>query len=371
MLHIGIDARNLVVRPTGIGRYIIESCKSLIEMGHILHLYLPSSPQSYDILPPGAHIHVSRSSGSILRIIWGLAELGRLASKDKVDVFWGPAHRLPLRNFLKIPSVLTIHDLVWYVAADTMRVRNYYAEKVLMLSAIRNATRIVAVSESTRKDIIELLPEVAGKVDQVYPGWVSMLGDADTIQKTTTATKERYGLFVGTLEPRKNLLNLLAAYALLPEDLRRQNGLIIAGGQGWRMPDLKKEIVRLGLSDHVQLRGYVTDKELGELYKNARFLAMPSKFEGFGLPIIEANSFGVPVITSNRSSMPEVAGEAGLIVDPDNVDSISQALLNIMIDDELHSYLCSKSKKNVSRFNWRTCAEGLTEVFETAISQYR
>ncbi|WP_043061891.1 glycosyltransferase family 4 protein [Brucella anthropi] len=371
MLNIGVDARNLIVRPTGIGRYIIESCKSLIDLGHTLHLYLPSTPVSYEILPDGAHLHVSHWPGSVARIIWGGTEVGRLARRDNVDVFWGPAHRLPLRGFAPMPTVLTIHDLVWLVASDTMRARNYYAEKALMLPALRNATRIVSVSEATRKDIVTYFPEVAYKVNHIYPGWVSNLVGVGAIPVKNTLSMPRYGLFVGTLEPRKNLLNLLEAYALLPEKLRRQNGLVIAGGQGWRMPNLRREIARLGLTDCVQLRGYVTDEELGELYRHARFLAMPSRFEGFGLPIIEANSFGVPVITSNRSSMPEVVGEAGLLVDPDNVDSIKQALLNIMIDDALHSYLCDKARKNISRFDWQKCAEGLTEVFERAISQYK
>lgn len=370
MLVIGVDARNLIVRPTGIGRYIIESCKSLIEMGHILHLYLPSKPYSYDILPSDAHIHASHASGSILRIIWGLSQVGHLARRDKVDVFWGPAHRLPFRQCISMPSVLTIHDLVWRAASDTMRTKNYIAEKTLMLPAIRNATRVVAVSEATRNDIIKLFPKEANKIDRIYPGWASIQADDDAEQTIGPTSTDRYGLFVGTLEPRKNLLNLLTAYSMLPEDIRRQNKLIIAGGQGWRMPDLEKVIVQLNLSDYVQLRGYVTDKELANLYKNARFLAMPSKFEGFGLPIIEANSFGVPVITSNCSSMPEVAGNAGLIIDPYNVDSIKQAMQSIMTNDELHTRLSKKSRENVARFDWRKSAENLTKTFETAIIQY-
>ena len=198
-----------------------------------------------------------------------------------------------------------------------------------MEPAVRTADRIVADSGSTADAVKMLFPRHSAKVSVVYPG-LTVLPDQKSSDFLMSHRIDRpYALFVGTLEPRKNLLNLLEAYARLPEEARRKLLLVIAGGQGWRLGDLRQHISRLGISASVRLSGYISDAELATLYGNARFLVMPSFYEGFGFPIIEANAAGIPVLTSNSSSMPEVAGDAALLVDPNNVQSIADGLLRL------------------------------------------
>jgi glycosyltransferase involved in cell wall biosynthesis len=176
-----------------------------------------------------------------------------------------------------------------------------------------------------------------------------------------------YLLFVGTLEPRKNLARLLAAYELMPASVKAQASVVIVGGKGWGAVNLKDEIHRLKLSNYVKLLGYVNDEVLNALYSNAQFLAMPSLYEGFGLPLLEAMVYGRPVLTANNSSMPEVAGEAGLLVDALDIHSIRSGLLQLITDKNLLSKLAGKAKKNARRFCWDKSARELIVCFEKAI----
>ncbi|KXF78319.1 glycosyl transferase family 1 [Paramesorhizobium deserti] len=366
-MKIGIDARNLVPELTGIGRYLFEMCRQLAFGGNELFLYLPEKPVSALPQWPGTTVRIGNYRGGIRRMIWGQTALPRLAMKDRVDVFWGPAHRLPRFLDRHIPRVVTIHDLVWVHAAETMRPRTWAAERLLMKPALESADRIVAVSAATADALKTLLPHCAGKVRVVHPG-LSAIGQGsskDVLEKHGITGP--YMLFVGTLEPRKNLPNLLEAYARLPGRVREGLALVIAGGQGWRLGDLRQQIARLGIEPFVRLTGYVPDDELAGLYANARFLAMPSFYEGFGFPIIEANAAGIPVLTSDSSSMPEVAGDAALLIDPADVQSIADGLARLATDDVLYRELSSRTRANAGRFNWEKSAGELMAVFREAI----
>ncbi|PSH63752.1 glycosyltransferase family 1 protein [Phyllobacterium brassicacearum] len=367
-MKIGIDARNLVPNLTGIGRYLLEMCRHLALQGTELILYLPEEPHSP--IPPlaGATIRIANQRGAIRRMIWAQTELPRLAARDQIDVFWGPAHRLPFTLDRRIPRVVTIHDLVWLHAGSTMRRQSWLADRYLMKPAIEGADRIVTVSEATRKALQTLVPSATEKARVVYSG-LTKIGHAaanDTLRDHRI--DHPYALFVGTLEPRKNLLNLLEAYSLLADEIRAGLILVIAGGQGWHLGELGQHIKRLNIEASIRLTGYVTDDDLAALYSHARLLAMPSLYEGFGFPIIEANAMGVPVLTSNSSSMPEVAGDAALLVDPTDIRSISDGLRRLATDDALHQQLANNARANAARFDWEKSARELLSVFEEAIA---
>lgn len=369
-MRIGIDARNLIPSLTGIGRYVFEMCRQLEGKGHEIFLYLPEEPSSPLPQWPGMTAHIGNYVGSIQRTIWGQTVLPRIAATDHLDVFWGPAHRLPLRLDSRVPRVVTIHDLVWLYAANTMRPQTWVAETILMKPAIRSACRIVTVSLATAAALREVVPEASDKIRVIYPGLTHLHGNKLDSSFDGFAEKHAinrpYGLFVGTLEPRKNLPRLLEAYALLSEETRNKFLLVIAGGQGWRLGDLRALISRLGIQSSVRLTGYVSDADLADLYSNARFLAMPSLYEGFGFPIIEANAAGVPVMTSNSSSMPEVVGDAGLLVVPTDVNSIVAAMNELMNNDQVYDQLKGRARLNAARFSWDKGADALLKVFEDA-----
>ncbi|MGU3401336.1 glycosyltransferase family 4 protein [Brucellaceae bacterium D45D] len=371
-MKIGIDARNLVPGLTGIGRYVFEMCRRLALQGHELVLYLPEAPSKP--LPEwnGVNVRIANYAGGIRRMIWGQTTLPRLAATDDLDIFWGPAHRLPSFLDRKIPRVVTIHDLVWMNAASTMRFQTWMGERVLMRPAILGADRIVAVSTATADAVKVAFPAAADKVRVVHSGLTRLSGfqSKETFSSFATAHQidRPYALFVGTLEPRKNLARLLEAFARVPEENRNNLLLVIAGGQGWRLGDLTTLVAQLGIEPFVRLTGYVSDADLAGLYDNARFLAMPSLYEGFGFPIIEANAVGIPVLTSNSSSMPEVAGDAALLIDPNNVDAIADAINRLANDELLYRQLAERARPNAARFDWNKSTDSLLAVFVDAIN---
>jgi len=372
-VKVAVDAR-LLSRPlTGIGRYTYEMCNALLGIeGIILYLYSPGviSGDVRKNLSP-ARIRDMTWNNGMLRQLWSETYLPMWAKLDEVDVFWGPAHRLPRLLPKNIPRVVTIHDLVWRYAGETMSSATYFLEKTQMPFAVRSADIIVADSYSTA-DAVTL--EFNTQEDQVV---VVPLAAKDhkepaaLVQQENLDVQQPYLLFVGTLEPRKNLTRLLEAYARLPVTVKVQANLVIAGGKGWGNVSIENEILRLNLSEHVRLLGYVNEKKLDALYSYAEFIAMPSLYEGFGLPLLEAMIHGVPVLTANNSSMPEVAGEAGLLVDAKDIHSIENGLKQLITDRDLRGELAAKAKENAKRFSWDNSAQQLVLCFERAISTRR
>lgn len=370
-MKIGIDARNLVTSMTGIGRYVLEMSRHLALLGHELHFYLPEAPYGDLEEFPAAQLHIARFPGGIRRMIWAQTELPRRAMKDEIEVFWGPAHRLPFFLDRRIARVITIHDLVWKDMAATMRWQTWMADRWLMKPGVAVADEIVADSAATANALRAQFPGCGEKLHVVHPGLTAIGGAGGAKPLVSFGIDRPYMLFVGTLEPRKNLMRLLQAYASLPESTRERFLLVLAGGQGWRLGDLKGHIASLRIESSVRLTGYVSDADLALLYGQARFLAMPSLYEGFGFPIIEANAMGIPVLTSNTSSMPEVAGDAGILVDSSDVSSIRDGLESLATDNALHARLTANARANSARFNWTDSARQLERIFEKAIAKRR
>lgn len=371
-MKIGVNGRTLVSNLTGLGRYAIEMCRELARRGHQVIIYQPSHSSNDSTLDPeGIEYRIGKAENAISRNIWAQTTLPLLAKRDRVDLFWGPAHRLPSFLDRRIARVITIHDLVWKDMATTMRWQTWMADRWLMKPGIAIADEVVADSNATAKALQAEFPSCAEKLNVVYPG-LSAIGGGDRPNSPASfGIDGAYILFVGTLEPRKNLLRLMEAYASLPETMRSRLSLVLAGGQGWRLGDLKKHIEVLKIGPSVRLTGYVSDADLAELYKGARFLAMPSLYEGFGFPLIEANAMGIPVLTSNVSSMPEVAGNAGILINPTDIRSIREGLEILATDDVLHARLSGHAKSNAARFDWSASARQLEAVFEKAIEKRR
>jgi glycosyltransferase involved in cell wall biosynthesis len=367
-MRIGIDARNLIRPRTGIGRYIEQMVIHLQQLGHELVLYLPG-PLHADYRMTDADIRISHFPGPIARAVWGNTKLASAAAGSNLDVFWGPAHRLPGNLPASLPRVLTVHDLVWKDAPETMRLGGRIGEKLLFEPAVRRADVIASVSEATRQTLISAFPQISAQVYTVYPAAYRAGGlVAPSLDRQRFGIDRPYALFVGTPEPRKNLDRALAAYAKLGAPVRARCMLIVAGGEGWGAGSLSQQVTSLNLKGDVRLAGKVSEADLNALYAHARFLFMPSLLEGFGLPIIEAHGYGVPVLTSCTSSMPEAAGEGGLLVDPKSIDGIAEGFHNLAMDDVLHSRLASKSKANAGRFDWSRSAVRLVELFALARS---
>lgn len=365
-MRVGVDARLLAEPLTGIGRYTAELTKELIKQPGEFCLYSAGPSSRIQWHQERAEVRSANFHARISKMLWSQTYLPYWALRDSVDIFWGTTHRLP--HFLPsgTAKVVTIHDLVWKYAGETMRPLSRWVEERLMPHAIRQADRIVAVSISTAKSIEAEYPAVRDRIRVVYPGTTNFPAPLDFQSLSALGVNFPYFLFVGTLEPRKNLQRLLQAYALLNATGKNRARLVIAGGKGWGDVSIPSLVKALRLDGQVVYTGYVNDTQLATLYAHARFLAMPSLYEGFGLPLIEAMSFGVPVLTSNRSSMPEVAGDAGVLVDPFDVNSIAEALFSLQFDDKHRDYLASRAIPNAKRFTWQNAARNMWAVFEEA-----
>jgi glycosyltransferase involved in cell wall biosynthesis len=370
-LRIGVDARLIGEPVTGIGRYTVELCSRLVETRHRWFLYTSRPPLRPGWERENLTLRAARFRSRAGRMLWAQTLLPWWARNDGLDLFWGATHRLPPWLPRRVARVVTIHDLVWRHAGETMRPTSRWLERTLMPRAVRAADRVLADSHSTAAALAAEFPDAADKVRVVHLAASPLAPPAPRESLSELGIVGDFILFVGTLEPRKNLPRLVEAYASLPSAARARARLVIAGGLGWGREDLAGTIARLGLRDRVVLAGYVDDGTLSTLYANALFLAMPSLYEGFGLPLLEAMSLGTPVLTSACSSLPEVAGESGLLVNPLEVQSIAQGLAALLLDDPLRQGLAAKSRSAAAGFSWDKTARETLAVFDEAIAARR
>ncbi len=275
------------------------------------------------------------------------------------DVFWGVAHRLPFGLPPDLPIVLSVHDLVWKTYPETMRWRTWVREHLFFSRAVRHADLIACNSHATADDLGQFFSVVKNKIRVVPLG-------ASKPQAKPGKVKKPFALFVGTMEPRKNLQRLIAAFEQLPPKMRDNLDLVIAGGAGWGGVNAQKLVKKQKLEAHIKIIESPHDDVLHQLYADCSFLVMPSLSEGFGLPIAEVLQYGKPVITSDLSSMPEVAASAGLYVNPSSITSISGALAQLINDHSLYASLAKNAIVEAKRFSWGRVAKEMLEIFETA-----
>lgn len=369
-MRVGIDIQMLCRSVTGIERYAHEVIKQMLRLYPDVDFYLYAPLPIKSDLGPAKNLTIRTSNVIKFRgacALWSQTKLPIWARKDRLDVLWVPTHRMPRLLPDDIARVVTIHDLVWKYASRTMPPLNLLAEKILMPDAVRLSDRIVADSQSTADALAEAFPQSRMKTCVVHLGTTEFPRYKGREALLELGIDRPYWLFVGTLEPRKNLPALLRAYATLEASVRHEYLLVIAGGKGWGNQNLASIIRELDLNNAVRLTGYVDEETLATLYKHALFLAMPSLYEGFGLPLLEAMSFGVPVLTSSCSSLPEVAGDGGLMVDPLNGNSIAHGIYKMLTDFEYRNLLASRAKNNASKFSWEKAAKEIMGIFIEAI----
>lgn len=360
MLRVGVDCRPLSRPLSGIGRYTRELLQLLTEAQDVhWFLYCDQPFQAPFAQRANVTLRLSGRSGTLAEHFWYQIVVPRQIRRDALDVFWSPRHHLPLFMPSSVRAVLTVHDLTWKRFAETMKRLQYWSERLQMPHSLRKAARIITISESSRSDLEIYFPSTRDKI-QVIPCGVTRL-QAGAFSRPLP---RQYLLFVGTPEPRKNIRRMLEAYARLPVQLRSVYPLVLAGGNGW-LVDLDQWIGQLGIRADVVALGAVSPDELGYLYSQARLLLMPSLYEGFGLPILEAFQFGVPVVTSNCSSMPEVAGSAGCLVDPQQVESIRAGVELLLTDQNAYAECVARIPEQLARFDWNKAALNTLDVLKS------
>jgi glycosyltransferase involved in cell wall biosynthesis len=348
-VRIAVDVNPLRYPGTGIYRYTYELLKRMCPFGGEWFFYSTASYDQADFQHKNVHHRVAA--------LWPLkrvSQLGQLiyplwAKRDRIDVFWSPRHQLPLLLSREVRSVVSIHDLVWLRYGHTMRFPGRHFESFLMPRSVRKADQVVALSHFTAAELADCFALGPDDIELVT-GASHM--DSAPGRKEPIKNGPPYYLFVGTMEPRKNLAGLLRAYRRYLDRAHGPIGLKIVGGAGWGGVDANQMVSQLGLGEKVSVLGRVTDAQLASLYTGAHALVMPSFYEGFGLPVVESLSASVPVIVSAKSAMSEVAGECGIYVDPLSETEICAALTKLSEDRALHKQLAEKALVQSQRYDW-------------------
>jgi glycosyltransferase involved in cell wall biosynthesis len=301
------------------------------------------------------------------RIAYERGILPLSARKDRLDIFHGTVNALP--RGLSCPGIVTIHDLALLRWPDQVTSRRYEYLSRSIRDATRIATRVLAVSEATKRDIVEMLGVPEEQVT-VTPLGVDARFRPPTLE-ALTAFRERmeltlpYILTVGTLEPRKNLVRLIRAFAALAAEIPHQ--LVIVGPEGWRTGELDALLVSLDLGDRLRFTGFVEDNELPCWYAASDLFVFPSLYEGFGLPILEAMACATPVVTSNVSSMPEVGGDAAVYVAPELEASIADGMRRVLGSRAEQRRLVEAGVARARQFSWARTAETTAAAYREVL----
>lgn len=378
-MHIGIDFTPGVTLGAGIGRYTRGLVQALFDLDQENEYVLFATPglrprtdlpisQFTNPQPPNFRYRPIPVSHRLAAIVWH-----RLRIPLPVEAFTGPVDVFHSPDFVLPPQrrgarILTVHDLSYmrYPEGATPNLRRYLNEVVPR--SIARADLVLADSESTKRDLAELLDVSLERVRVVYAG-VEPRFRPIFDDEYLRAVARRYDLdppfilTVGTLEPRKNLQRLFQAYALLRQRMAFAPRLVVVGARGWLTDDIFAALDASGVGPHVRFPGYVHDEDLPAVYNLACLFVFPSLYEGFGIPPLEALACGIPVACSNTSSMPEVVGDAALTFEPTDVEAMAEAMLRILTDGELRVNLIARGRERAERFTWTAAATDLLAAY--------
>lgn len=352
-MKIGIDYQTALGQKTGFGFYVENLVKNLeaIDKKNQYILFRPKSKEDFS---------------TIRRFWWDQFIIPAKALKNRVDILHQPAFAAPI--FYPGKIIITVHDLIaMFIGSDIPFISRQYFGRWMPLTHKR-ADHIITISEHTKKDIINLLKIPEEKIT-VIPLAASQsfkpIKEKSRLAeiKNKFKTGDVFFLHVGTITPRKNLELIVSAFA----ELAKSDGeakLVIAGKKGWFYEKLHKIIKNLAIEKRVVFTDYITEEEKILLYNAATALVFPSIYEGFGLPPLEAMSCGLPVIASSASSIPEVVGEAGILLDPNDLEGWAQAMRQVIHLEKLRQKMSGDGLKQAKKFSWQKTAEKTIEVYE-------
>ncbi|RME35317.1 MAG: glycosyltransferase family 1 protein [Thermoflexia bacterium] len=287
-----------------------------------------------------------------------------------VDLFHATEHLLP--RLSSVRTVFTLHDLIFLFYPETHKPLNRWFLTLMMPRFLRAADAVIAVSECTKRDAVRAYGIPEEKITVIYEGVSPRFRPAspEAIQAVRAKYRlpERFILYVGTIEPRKNLTALLEAYAALQSrNTQHAARLVIVGKKGWLYGGFFRRLRELGLEERVHFTGYVPDGDLPAIYSAADLFVFPSLYEGFGLPVLEAMACGVPVVCSNTSSLPEVAGDAALLADPTDIRALVAAMERALTDEALRASLRARGLERARQFTWEEAAKRTVEVYHQVL----
>ena len=365
VVRIGVDIRYLGYEYTGIPVFIYDILKYWNKLYKNDEFFLYSNRN--------INLDIALGDNWIIRIdkkrfgtLWVLKDLYHLLQEDRIDVFWEPMHFLPLKKN-NIKYFVTIHDLSVLIDKRFGSISDMLMERLFLKKSCNQADKIMAISKSTLNDVLKYTDCEPQKVCLIYNGdspykyLKTNLSEEShsTFQRKWRIKPKDYFLFVGTIEPRKNIITLIRAYEHFRNTVCEKKKLVLVGKKGWRSKEIYEFIQKSKYVEDIIMTGYVTEEEKELFYKDAIALVFPSLYEGFGFPIIEAMSLGVPVITSKVSSMPEVGQDVAIYIDnPDDYRNISARMQEVMNYDR--NYLIEISTNGIEcskKFSRLNCAK--------------
>ncbi len=370
-MKIAINTLSLAKTKVGMGKYITELVNSipLSDKGNFYFIYFSEENKKYfnlsqrNIQP----ILVRRMwTRGILRIFWEQFILPFSLYWNKINTYHALGFVLPfLRLNKKTKCVVTIADMTFFSHPEHHMYWKQKYFKCMIPMSIKKADEVIAISENTKQDILKMIPIGKNKIVVTYLGHDAIFSKQDKTKINTVLLKYGinfpYLLFVGMLEPRKNIPSLIKAFAAVKE--KKNNKLVIIGKKGWLYDEIFALVQKLKIDEKVVFTGYVPDEDLPALYSAATCFVYPSFYEGFGIPIIEAMACGCPVITSNNSSMKEIAGNAAILVDPYNITDIQNAIELLIADKAIR---INKGKEGIiqaKKFSWEKMVLKTKEIY--------
>ncbi len=378
-MHVGLNAHLLSLssgyRAAGINSYIYNLLRCLPDAGkeHRYTVFLADQEAQQAFPKMKTKITSLPTVNPLVRVFWEQAVQPVQLLREGIDLLHSLAFVQPI--FLPCEGIITIYDLSFILFPQRIHpLRRLYLRWGTQYSA-RKAQGIIAISGSTGQDITRLLGVPETKVYVVPCGVDEGFQPIDDKRVLDEFRKRQHLpaqmiLFVGTVEPRKNLVTLLKGYALLRKHILPPS-LVIAGAKGWHHQEVFSAVEELGLQGHVIFPGYIPQEELPLWYNAAEFFVYPSLYEGFGLPPLEAMSCGTPVITSNTSSFPEVVGDAGILVNPNSAQDIAEAMQRLLSHDSLRADMRRKGLDRSKEFSWQRAAQETVKVYEQAMTASR
>jgi len=372
--HIVLDALLVNERPTGVGRSILELTKAMSEKEWGMNFtLLVTHPELFSWLEncsewtveycPGAR------GGTLRKALFTQFQIPRLCRRLKSDLFHSLQFVAPM--MLPCPNVVTVHDLAWLRFPETIEEprRTYY--RMMVPGTLGRAAAVVTNSQATADDVHHYYPQ-SQSVFVTHFGTPSWVWEHSKGAETRGSARPFF-LFVGTLEPRKNLERIISAFSrLLSQPLapgaKTWPSLVLVGGKGWKDSNLQKLMEPLIEAGDLQVLDYCSTEKLKEIYLSAQALLFPSLHEGFGFPILEAMAFGLPVITSGKGAMAEVAGQDALLVDPKNVDELCEALTQIANSSQLRTKLAESGPARAENWSWNKTAMKTVAVYRDVLA---
>lgn len=383
-MHVGINAHLLAFssnyRQAGLSRYVYELLTNLPKVApqgrYTAFVSNERIPADFRRAARGVRLSRSRfpTMRAPVRIGWEQTVLPLAAAGARLDLLHCPVNVRPLIS--PCPTIITIHDLIFLRYPQNFHPAKQRYLRTMTGWSARHTAHVIAVSEATRKDVIDLLGVRPDRVTTVHNGVGEQFKPVEESRRIAFMREKdlagRAVLYVGTLEPRKNITLLLRAFHAISDDPSLEDvTLIIGGSKGWYYDEIFQTAEELGLLSRGRVRflGRVPDEELPLWYNVASVFAYPSMYEGFGLPPLEAMACGAPVITSNRSSLPEVVGDAGILLDPEDVGAWARALRQILSDGQAAAKWRELGPKQAGKFSWERAARETAEVYDRVMSK--